>query len=161
MPWRHMGEWRYSSISLDLGNRRRWVVSFTPRPRCPLGKIPRYLLGRRLDGPQSRSGRCGVEKISRPYRESNSGRPAGGPSLYRLRYPGSERSIKWRGMLVTLYLATEDVSKQNALGNAVSSWWQLWEEGWQLFRKWGANGLILRYVKPVFIHYIYFVGKLN
>jgi hypothetical protein len=27
-----MGEWSYSSIALDLGIRRRWVVSFTPRP---------------------------------------------------------------------------------------------------------------------------------
>jgi hypothetical protein len=27
-----MGDWRHSSIILDLGSRRWWVVSFTPRP---------------------------------------------------------------------------------------------------------------------------------
>jgi hypothetical protein len=33
-----MGEWRYTSIFLDLGSRRRWVVSFTPQPLYPSGK---------------------------------------------------------------------------------------------------------------------------
>jgi hypothetical protein len=33
---------------LDLGNRWRWVVSFTPRPLYPQGKSPWYLLDRRL-----------------------------------------------------------------------------------------------------------------
>jgi hypothetical protein len=37
---------------LDLGVRRRWVVSFTPRPH-----YPQYPLDRRLGEPQSRSGR--------------------------------------------------------------------------------------------------------
>jgi hypothetical protein len=32
MPWRHMGKWRCSYTILDLGNTRRWVVRFTPRP---------------------------------------------------------------------------------------------------------------------------------
>jgi hypothetical protein len=27
MPWRHMGEWRYSSTILDLGTRWKWVVA--------------------------------------------------------------------------------------------------------------------------------------
>jgi hypothetical protein len=40
-----MGEWRYSSNILDLGNRRRRVVSFTPLPL-----YPRYSLDRRLGG---------------------------------------------------------------------------------------------------------------
>jgi hypothetical protein len=31
-PWRHIGEWRYSSTILDLGTRWRWVVSLTPLP---------------------------------------------------------------------------------------------------------------------------------
>jgi hypothetical protein len=39
------------------------VVSFTPLPLYPRGKNPRYLLDRRLGGPQSRSGRHGEEKI--------------------------------------------------------------------------------------------------
>jgi hypothetical protein len=33
------------------------VVSFTLRPLYPRGKLPRYPIGRRPDGPQSRSGR--------------------------------------------------------------------------------------------------------
>jgi hypothetical protein len=57
-----MGELTYSSIILDLGTRWRWVVTFTPRPHFPRGKIPRYSLDRRLGGPQSRSGRCGGER---------------------------------------------------------------------------------------------------
>jgi hypothetical protein len=57
-----MGEWRYSSIILDLGTRWRWVVSFTTLPRYPRGRGPRYPLDRRLGEPQSRSGRCGEEK---------------------------------------------------------------------------------------------------
>jgi hypothetical protein len=44
---------------LDLGTRRRWVVSFTPRPLYPQRKSPRYPLDTRLGGPPSRSGRGG------------------------------------------------------------------------------------------------------
>jgi hypothetical protein len=40
------------------------VVSFTPRPLYPQGKIPYYLLDRRLGGPESRFGRGGEEKNS-------------------------------------------------------------------------------------------------
>jgi hypothetical protein len=39
-PWKHMGEWRYSSISLQLGNRWWWVVSFTPQLLYSRGKQP-------------------------------------------------------------------------------------------------------------------------
>jgi hypothetical protein len=39
------------------------VVSFTPRPLYPRGKSPRYLLDRRLGGPQSRSGRREEEVV--------------------------------------------------------------------------------------------------
>jgi hypothetical protein len=60
---------RYSSTGPDLGIGWRWVVSITPRPLYPRGKSPRYPLGRRLDGPQSRSGRHG-EVNSWPYRVS-------------------------------------------------------------------------------------------
>jgi hypothetical protein len=31
-----MGEWRYSSTFLDLGNTWRWVVNFIPLPLYPL-----------------------------------------------------------------------------------------------------------------------------
>jgi hypothetical protein len=51
---------------LWLGTRRRWVVSFTPRPLYPPGKIPRYPSDRRLVEPQSRSERGGEEKNSQP-----------------------------------------------------------------------------------------------
>jgi hypothetical protein len=57
-----MGEQRYSSIILHLNTRWRWVVSFTPRPLYLWGRSPWYFLIRRLDGPQCRFGRCGVEK---------------------------------------------------------------------------------------------------
>jgi hypothetical protein len=52
MPWRHMGEWRYSSNVLDLGSRCRWVVSFTTRPLYPWGYRSRYPLDKRLGGPR-------------------------------------------------------------------------------------------------------------
>jgi hypothetical protein len=29
VPWRHMGEWRYSSAILDVSTRCRWVISLT------------------------------------------------------------------------------------------------------------------------------------
>jgi hypothetical protein len=60
MPWRHMGEWRYSSTILDPGTRWRWVVKFMPRSFYPHGNSPWYQLNRRLGGPQSRSGRNGA-----------------------------------------------------------------------------------------------------
>jgi len=41
------------------------VVSFTPRPIFPQGKIPRYPLDRRLGGPQSHSVHGG-EEVSTP-----------------------------------------------------------------------------------------------
>jgi hypothetical protein len=40
------------------------MVSFTPWPLYPQGKIPWYLLDRRLGGPQSQSERGGEEKNS-------------------------------------------------------------------------------------------------
>jgi hypothetical protein len=51
---------------LDLGTRRRWVVSFTARPLYLRGKRPWYPLDTRLGGLQSLSGRCREEKISQP-----------------------------------------------------------------------------------------------
>jgi hypothetical protein len=51
---------------LDLGTSWRWMVSFTLRPLYPWEENPRYLLDRRLGGPQSRSRRCGEEKILDP-----------------------------------------------------------------------------------------------
>jgi hypothetical protein len=51
---------------LDLGSRWRWVVSFTARPLYFQAKSPWYALDRRLDGPESRSGRGGEGKKSQP-----------------------------------------------------------------------------------------------
>jgi hypothetical protein len=51
---------------LDFGISWGWVVSFTPRPLYPRGKIPQCPLDRRLGGPQSRSGRRGEEKMLDP-----------------------------------------------------------------------------------------------
>jgi hypothetical protein len=67
---------------LDLGTRRRWMVSFTPRPLYRRGKSPppRYPLDRRLDGLQSRSGCGGEEKNFQPtpgIKPPNPDRPAG------------------------------------------------------------------------------------
>jgi hypothetical protein len=59
---RHEDVWRSGSIDpriLDLGTSLRWVISFTPRPFYPKGKIPRYPSNRRLGWPQNRSGRRG------------------------------------------------------------------------------------------------------
>jgi hypothetical protein len=55
-------EWRYSSTILDVGTRWRRTVSFTPLPLYLRGKSLRYLSDRRLGGPHSLSGHCGVEK---------------------------------------------------------------------------------------------------
>jgi hypothetical protein len=53
---------------LDLGTR--WcMVSYTARTPYCRGKSPRYPLDRRLIGPQSRYGRCGVEKNLLPLTE--------------------------------------------------------------------------------------------
>jgi hypothetical protein len=87
MLWVHMGEWRYGSTILNLGTKWRWVVRFTPRPLYSRGNSPWYPLDKKLIGPQSRSGRCGVENISCPCLELNPGPPATSPSLYRLSYP--------------------------------------------------------------------------
>jgi hypothetical protein len=65
----HEGVWGSGCIGphfLDLGTTWGWVVSFTPPSLYPRGKSPRSLLDRRLDGPQSRSGRRGEEKILDP-----------------------------------------------------------------------------------------------
>jgi hypothetical protein len=52
-PWRHMMEWNHSSTILDLGTRRRWVVSFRPLQLYPLRNSFWYPLLRKLIRPQS------------------------------------------------------------------------------------------------------------
>jgi hypothetical protein len=83
MPWKHMGEWRYSSTLLDLGTRCRWVVSFIllllhPWKRAPgthwIGGWVRPRVD--LDSVEKR-------KILHCW-ESNLGRPASSLSLCQL-----------------------------------------------------------------------------
>jgi hypothetical protein len=78
MPWKHMGEWRHTSIILDS------LVSFKPSPH-------RFTPGTHWTGVSvdPRAGLDAVEyrKISCPSRESNLSRPARRLSLFRLRYP--------------------------------------------------------------------------
>jgi hypothetical protein len=62
----YWGRGGIASRIIDLGTRWRWVVSFTPRPLYPQGKLPWYPLDRRLDEPQNRSGHGGEEKNSQP-----------------------------------------------------------------------------------------------
>jgi hypothetical protein len=89
MPWRHMGEWRYSSTTVDLGASCRWVFSFAPRPLYPWGKSRWCPLDRRLDGPQNRSGYRREDKIFCLCREPKTGRPGRSSFLYRLSFLGS------------------------------------------------------------------------
>jgi hypothetical protein len=79
-----MGEWRYGATILELGTRRRCVVSFTHPADVPVGKYPRYQLDRMLGGPQGQYESCGGEKFSYLCRESNPGRQTRSLSLYRL-----------------------------------------------------------------------------
>jgi hypothetical protein len=64
-------EGRYSSGILNLGPRRRGVVSFTPLPLYRRGNSPRYPLYRGLGGPQSRSEPYGGEKNILPLSGNN------------------------------------------------------------------------------------------
>jgi hypothetical protein len=56
-----MSCWCLDPHFLDLGTRRRWVASFTPRLL-----YPQYSLDRRLGGPQSCFEHCGDKKILDP-----------------------------------------------------------------------------------------------
>jgi hypothetical protein len=57
-----MGKWRNSSTILHLGTRLEVSGQFHAPPALLLGKEPPVPMDRKLSGPQSRSGRCGVEK---------------------------------------------------------------------------------------------------
>jgi hypothetical protein len=53
---------KYNSTILDLDTRWRRVVSFTSLSLNPRETAYQYSLYRRLGGPQSCFGRCGIEK---------------------------------------------------------------------------------------------------
>jgi hypothetical protein len=61
----------FSTSALHGGKRS----ASHPLPLYPRGKRPRFPLDQRLDGPQSRSGRCGEEKILN-CQDSHTDRPA-------------------------------------------------------------------------------------
>jgi hypothetical protein len=66
-----MGSGGIAPHILNLGDRWRWAVSFTPPPPT---LYTRYPLDKRLGGPQRQTGRGGEKKkknIHCPYRESN------------------------------------------------------------------------------------------
>jgi hypothetical protein len=58
----------YLHAFFDLGTRRRWVVSFTPRPLYSQRNSPWYPLNRRLGGPQSVWSQCRRKKFPDPAR---------------------------------------------------------------------------------------------
>jgi hypothetical protein len=76
MPWRNIGEWRYSSTFSDLSTRWRWVVSFTPQEKKNRYPFDRWLGEARVD----------KRKILH-CQELNPSRPAHRQSLYRPSYP--------------------------------------------------------------------------
>jgi hypothetical protein len=61
MPWRNVGEQRYSSSILDFNTRWRRVVSLASRPLYPRNPFDRW-----LGDSRSWSGRCGEEKNLAP-----------------------------------------------------------------------------------------------
>jgi hypothetical protein len=60
MPWRHIGEWMYGS-TIGLGTKWMWVASFMPWLLYTKGNRPQDPLDRRLGGPQTWFGHCGIE----------------------------------------------------------------------------------------------------
>jgi hypothetical protein len=81
-PWRHVGDWRCSSTNVDLCTTWRSIGSFTHHSRL-LGNSPQT-------GTLWVRGWLGFRSTEKclPCRESNSGRPALNPSLYRLSCSG-------------------------------------------------------------------------
>jgi hypothetical protein len=78
-PWGRVGKWKYSSTTLNLGTRCRWMVSFTLRPLYCRGRSPRYVFCRNLRGHQSRLDAVGNRNISWPCQESNTNTSAISP----------------------------------------------------------------------------------
>jgi hypothetical protein len=113
MPWRHMGEWRYSFTILNLSTRWRWVVSCMSLPLYPQGKWSWHSY-RRLGEPQSQSGLCGEEKhlLLLPEIEPQVlGHPASSPLLYQMNYPNSQVYAQGFANLRNALLRKKDVSQ--------------------------------------------------
>jgi hypothetical protein len=84
MPWRRMGECRYSSTILDLGTRWRWVIRFTLRQLYPRKNRPRYPLDRRLGRLPEPVRTLWSRENACLCREWTPGRPADRQPLYQL-----------------------------------------------------------------------------
>jgi hypothetical protein len=89
----YLGSGCITSRILDLGTRRRLVISFTPRSFYPQGNSPWYPLDRRLDGPQSRSGHVVKTEIPSSFRDSNPRSYSPWTSAIPLSYPGSKGNL--------------------------------------------------------------------
>jgi hypothetical protein len=79
----YWGSGGIAPLILDLGTRWRWVVSFTPRPPCPQGKIPCYPRIGGWVGPRAVLDAVVKRKIPSPRRESNPRTPIVQPVTQR------------------------------------------------------------------------------
>jgi hypothetical protein len=66
VPWRFIGEWRYSSTIIDIDTRMGEMSASRSGRFTPEETAIRYPLDRRLCGPQIRVGRCGEDKNVAP-----------------------------------------------------------------------------------------------
>jgi hypothetical protein len=123
MPWRHMGEWRYSSIILDLGTRWRWGISFMPLPLYPCGWSPgTYWIGGWVDPTVSLDD---MEKRNQPSCSKYLGRHKDGKCVCKVYV--SPTSL-WRAVIMTVVEAGEIlhwykcVFPHNYKGNYIIFW---------------------------------------
>jgi hypothetical protein len=117
--------------SLNLGTRRRWVVSFMPRPLYRQEKIRQYSLNESLRGPQTWSGCFAVQKISCPCGEGNTIPQLG--SLYWVHYLSLHSSTEKTNILtydtVTVINRHTALNRKKICGHLclnVTSTWQVW-----------------------------------
>ena len=108
----------------DLGTRRGWGVSVTPRPLFTPGKT-RYPFYTGLGGPQGRYGE--VRKVSPPTGIPSPARPTRSQSLYRLRYPAHK--------------VNRLLTKKRDAGLALWPWWRITITVTSLMLLWMKYGL--------------------
>jgi hypothetical protein len=144
MPWRHMGEWRYSSTILDLGTRR--TGCFTPGENAP-----RYPLDRRLGGPQSRSGRCGEQKYLVPAGNRS-------PTVQPVTVPTDLSRLITKMYYFFIRIVGGGTGSTQHVGHWMAYctcpgwlwWWRIWwNEDWQGKLKYSEKNLSQRY----FVHH--------
>jgi hypothetical protein len=89
---------------LNLGTGWRWLVSLTPQPFYPWDKSVRFLLNRRLGGPQNQSGCRDEEKNFHhffPCRELSRDSPARSLVTILTELPGSRSKYEHAGRYKT------------------------------------------------------------